>query len=643
MNNPYIYRGPVRTAQMFFGRERELNEITAFLNGNQSISIVGSRKIGKTSLLFHLMRPEIWPDLGLSDENLLAYLDCEILGDSNHEEIFATFSAEIAAALDERGLPAEPEMEVAQNKPTRLSFERAIRKLNQRGLRVVLILDEFERLGTNPHLDVNFFNALRSAAGRYQLAYITASAQPLIQLTYSGRSQEILSSPFFNIFAPLFLGLMPPTEALQAISKPAERAGQALPPEIQAFIHTLVDGFPLGIQIACFHAFDALQRNPSPDLADIEHNAMQELLPHFEYYWHNLTLSEQDALRRLSDIAVRASNDTTLRALLRDLVQKCLLVHENGAYRYPMRAWASFVSSQVLPGVAAQREGGSLTGIQIGPYQVLELLGRGGMAEVYKGRHARLQRTVAIKILPTRLAGQSDTGKTIFAQRFEREARAVAALRHPNIVNVFDFGDLEGTYFMVMEFIQGEDLGQMLHKQGRISPALAGHILAELSNALDYAHAQGLVHRDIKPSNVMLEEIDGEQPLASGSPCRVVLTDFGIAKILGGDTSATQTGILMGTLDYMAPEQIRSAGDVDHRADLYALGVMAYQMLTGQLPFAADNPGAIMLAHLQEQPVDPRQVVPEMAEHMAQALLRALAKDPAERFNCASEMIKAIF
>ncbi len=641
--NPYIYRGPVRSAPMFFGREHELREIVAFLNGNQSVSIVGPRKIGKTSLLFHLQRREKWEYLGLHPNTLLAYLDCEVLNGGCHEDIFGAFAAEISAVLDEHGLPPEPDLEAALNRPNRLSFERAVRKLNQRDLRVALVMDEFERLSTNPNLDVNFFNALRSAAGRYQLAYITASAQPLIQLTYSGRSQEILSSPFFNIFAPLFLSMMPEAEARQAISGPAQAAWVGFPKNVEDFIYDLVGGHPLGIQIACFHAYDLLHQDPTPNLAEIERRAMQELLTHFEYYWRNLTLAEQDALRRIQDIALRASSDTTLRTLLRDLVQKGLLVQEGGNYRYPMRAWSSFVSGQTLPTAITAGEDGSLTGTQLGPYQVLELLGRGGMAEVYKGRHARLERTVAIKILPAHSLGR-DSGQAVFAQRFEREARAVASLRHPNIVEVFDFGDIQGTYYMVMEFVRGEDLARLLREVGRFDLPQAQSILAQISSALDHAHAQGLVHRDIKPSNVMLEGLDRSTTAAGLQPAyRAVLTDFGIAKILGGDTAATQTGMLMGTLDYMAPEQIRSAAEVDHRADIYALGVMAYQMLTGQLPMLGDNPGAVMLAHLQTPPPDPRSLRPELSAACAQALLRALAKDPQDRFATSGALVAAMF
>jgi tRNA A-37 threonylcarbamoyl transferase component Bud32 len=607
MKNPYIFRGPVNDPAMFIGRKHELNEIAAFLRGNQSISVVGPRKIGKTSLLFHLMRPTSWPALGIGDDILFAYLDCEVLGESDHGEIMAQFGGEIAAALDERGLPPEPALEKVVDNPSRLSFEAAIRKLNQRGLRVVLILDEFERLSTNENLNVNFFNALRSAAGRYQLAFVTASARPLIQLTYSDRSQEILSSPFFNIFAALFLGLMPKDEARQLMREPV---GGAFSAEVEDSIYDLVGGHPLGVQIACFHALDTPE-----DIAEIERETVRELAPHFQYYWHNLTKDEQYTVRQLSDAITRAPNDTTLRGILRDLAQKCLICSKGDSYCYPSRAWQSYVEGQPLATPTFSRAEGALTGTRLGTYEVLDFLGRGGMAEVYKGRHPRLDRTVAIKILSPSLAEDVD-----FRQRFEREAQAVAALRHPNIVQMYDFGDVEGVYYMVMEYIDGNDLGRYMDEVGPMSLEQVRPILRGVADALDHAHAQGLIHRDVKPPNVLLRE--------EGNP---VLTDFGIAKILSSDTAATKTGMMMGTLDYMAPEQIRVSKEVDGRADVYALGVMLYRMFTGELPFQGDHPSAVMLGHLQEPAPDPRELVPDMPDNVADAILSALAKNPDDR------------
>jgi hypothetical protein len=628
MNNPYISRGPVRTPDMFFGRTRELNEIAVFLSGDQSVSIVGPRKIGKTSLLFHLMRPSVWPELNLADDNLFVYLDCQVLGQGGHGEIFGQFAGEMAAALDERDLPPEPALEIAIDNPTRRSFEGALRKLNRRGLRVVLMLDAFERLSTNPELDVNFFNALRSAAGRYQLVFLTASVRPLIELTFSGRSQEILSSPFFNIFALLYLGLLPQEESYQLIREPVQNTELNFSPAIEEFLYTLVGGHPLALQLACFHAWELVD-----DTAEIEQRTRRELDAHFQYYWQHLTPAERETLDQVSDPAWRAANNTIQRGILRDLVQKCLLTAEGGGYRYPCRAWATFVAAQTPEPPSPAPTKAPVRQTHFGPYEVLERLGRGGMGQVYKGHHPRLDRTVAIKVLAESLAADED-----FRRRFEREARAVAALKHPNIVQVFDFGDVDGKYYMVMEYLAGNDLGQFMAETGPLSLDQAQPLLQDVAKALDYAHAQGLLHRDVKPANIMLEPLTaGEQ-----SRQRAILTDFGMVKLRAGKSDALKTGGSMGTPAYMAPEQIQGSEHIDHRADIYALGVTLYQMLTGRLPFADDNPAALVLAHLQLPPPDPRTLVPALSDSVAGAVLRALAKNPEQRYPTAGELVEAL-
>ncbi len=196
---------PEQISAGFVGRTHELTEIAAFLRCDQSVSIVGPPRSGKTALLLHLMRSSTWPGLGLAGDNLFVYLDCEALAAATPTAIFGRFLTRMAAALAERRLPMEPMLETSSAQPARLAFEAAVRKLNQRGLQVVLILDAFDRLSGNPHLDVSFYNVLRSIAGRYQLVFLTASVRPLIELTYASQREDIVSSPFFNIFASCFL------------------------------------------------------------------------------------------------------------------------------------------------------------------------------------------------------------------------------------------------------------------------------------------------------------------------------------------------------------------------------------------------------------------------------------------------------
>ncbi len=271
---------------------------------------------------------------------------------------------------------------------------------------------------------------------------------------------------------------------------------------------------------------------------------------------------------------------------------------------------------------------------RFGVYEVAESIGHGGMAEVYRGRHTTLNKAVAIKVLPQGLVKETD-----FRRRFEREAQIVAALKHPNIVEMYDFGETEGTPYMVMEFVGGQDIADFLRASGRLGLSQALPILNEVASALDYAHGQGIVHRDIKASNIMLEPITATGQ--TEKTYRAVLMDFGIAKIVGGGTRLTQHN-MMGTLDYIAPEQIQAAAEVDGRADVYALGVLTYQLLTGELPFKTNNPGALLLAHLQQPAPDPRTVMPDLSESAAKAILRALAKSPTERYATAGEFVAAV-
>ncbi len=271
---------------------------------------------------------------------------------------------------------------------------------------------------------------------------------------------------------------------------------------------------------------------------------------------------------------------------------------------------------------------------QLGGYTRLELLGRGGMGEVYKARHPMLGRIVAIKVLPAHLISDVNT-----RERFIREAQTVARLKHPNIVNIYDFGESDGVPYMIMEYIDGPNLITLLERGDPLPIERVRTIVSDVASALDYAHSQGLVHRDVKPSNVMLEPVP--TPDLSRRAERAVLMDFGIARMAAASSRLTGTGVV-GTFSYIAPEQIRDDDQVDGRADIYALGVMFYQMVTGQLPFKSNNVAALLIAHLNQPPPDPRTVRPDLPPDIATAILKALEKDPARRFNTAGEMALAI-
>jgi serine/threonine protein kinase len=269
-----------------------------------------------------------------------------------------------------------------------------------------------------------------------------------------------------------------------------------------------------------------------------------------------------------------------------------------------------------------------LEGKNLGKYRLLEPLGRGGMAQVYKAYHPQLDRYVAIKVLRSDLVEEVE-----FLARFLREARAVAALRHPHIVQIYDFEAQDDLYYMVMELLEGDTLKAYLNalrvRRERLPLGETVRIFCDVLDGLSYAHAEGVIHRDLKPANIMLTRRG-----------QAVLTDFGIAQIVGG-TQYTVSGALMGTLSYMAPEQGLD-GHCDARSDIYSLGIAYYEALTGAVPFDADTPLAILMKHINDPLPLPRAFAPDIPESFERLVLKALAKRADDRFQSAGAMAEAL-
>ncbi|MGH2481313.1 MAG: serine/threonine-protein kinase, partial [Ktedonobacteraceae bacterium] len=289
-------------------------------------------------------------------------------------------------------------------------------------------------------------------------------------------------------------------------------------------------------------------------------------------------------------------------------------------------------------------ENDSLIGKQLGDYQVQGSLGEGGMARVYKAYHPRLRREVAIKVILSQIAAREG-----FQARFEREAQVIASLQHPNIVSVYDFKEEHNLTYLVMQYVGGGTLRDQMRGQRPIEPARAVNYAIQMARALHHAHQRGVVHRDVKPQNMLVSSSDSNH---------LLLSDFGIAKLYGSgiDSAAfsemptrsaeagdglTNVNQIVGTADYMAPEQA-TAKAVDARTDVYALGVVLFQMLTGDVPFHSTSLNGLLFQHVYTAPLSVRAKNTHLPEILAEITAKALAKDPADRFQTAEAMARAL-
>ena len=266
---------------------------------------------------------------------------------------------------------------------------------------------------------------------------------------------------------------------------------------------------------------------------------------------------------------------------------------------------------------------GLAEGTYLGPYRILDRIGQGGMATVYRAHHSALDRYVAIKVLPEFFAEDM-----IFRERFQLEAQSVAALRHPNILSAFDFGQIAGIPYLVMELVEGGTLADRMGSPMELQDVV--QFLRPIASALDHAHAHGVLHRDIKPSNILIRQ--------DGTP---VLADFGLAKLARSVRKLTAIGTVFGTPEYMSPEQA-TGESLGPGADQYSLSVVAYEMLTGRVPFHGDTPGAVLISHIRRAMPATSELPGELSAHVDEVLRRGMAKAPRDRYATVSEFVAAL-
>src|SRR6266550_1009457 len=264
-----------------------------------------------------------------------------------------------------------------------------------------------------------------------------------------------------------------------------------------------------------------------------------------------------------------------------------------------------------------------LEGFALGPYQIVAPIGRGGMATVYKAHHGALDRDVAIKVLPDFFAEEET-----YRERFQQEARSVARLKHPNILNVFDYGQENGITYLVLELVEGGTLTERLGNPMELEDVV--RLLRPIASALDHAHSQNILHRDVKPSNILIQN--------DGTP---VLADFGLARMVGAPQRLTASGTVLGTPEYMSPEQA-TGEPLSPASDQYSLAVVAYEMLTGRVPFQEETPAAILVSHMSKAMPPTRELEGKLSGHVEEALRQGLAKAPADRYPTVSQFVAAL-
>ncbi|MBN1936704.1 MAG: serine/threonine protein kinase [Anaerolineae bacterium] len=633
LKNPFFSRQRITDLNLFCGRRREIEELYSAVITRQCRSIVGERKMGKSSLLTAIAQPAMMRRFGLDpDRYLVLYLDMEGMSSATRDDFWFEVVDRLSVALPAGWLRQSAGQLLDDNAIRFMAVRRLLRRVRDENLNLALMLDEFEGLASNERFEPDFYGELRSLAGEMGVVYITASKRGLYELTYQHSST--LSSPFFNIFSEMPLGLMPDADAralLQQLSSLGD--GSAFCEQEIAKALALAGPHPFFCQIAGHYFYELPNRGQGHSEAVYDQAVRRydaEAEDHYRYLWAQLSDDEQQALLFPAQAAGSMRKALAIKALLREV---------DGAWVPFGGAFAEFLDrkredTQVTPApLAAASSATDLTGRTLGNYRVLGALGQGGMAKVYKGYQPMLDRYVALKVLAPHFSSDEE-----FLSRFQREGASIARLRHDNIVQVYDFDVQNDVYYMVMEYIAGDTLKARIRRVREHGERMSRDeilcVLRGVASALDYAHERNIIHRDVKPANIMLRVEEG---CTAFSP---VLTDFGVAKIFEG-AQLTGTGMTIGTPDYMSPEQ-SSGAPVSASADLYSLSIVLYEMLAGELPFTADTPMAVLLKHIHDDPPSVTLRVADLPPEVDDVLIKALSKRPEQRYPTGAALVRAV-
>jgi serine/threonine-protein kinase len=504
-----------------------------------------------------------------------------------------------------------------------------------------VLFDEFDAITTNQAFDLEFYSFLRSIANNYDVAYVTSSARDLQELCHT---QLIADSPFFNIFTNVFLRAFTRTEALQLISRPSAEAGVPLEGYARRILE-IAGYFPYFLQIACSAYFDYLSENDGKlDREEVEATFLDEAKGQFRFIWDHLSDSFRGSIREsIENGRVGKEHEH----IYEDLKRAGFFIQDDRGPRIFSTLFSSVISRPRIITTELRDTDRAAMAVHdgktekvaappliepeghIGRFEIRRTLGAGGMGEIFESYDTELQRTVAIKVLASKHI-EDETMK----QRFLREARMASQLNHPNIATILEIGEAAGNPYIVMEFVEGQTLAERLDA-GPLALIEILDIGVQTAEALGEAHERGVVHRDIKSSNIMITPRG-----------KIKVLDFGLAKphpVLNRPSSKarlTESGVLLGTVSYMSPEQATGRGEVTNVADIFSLGVVLYEMTTGRLPFEGETYFQTIEAIKKKAPSPIRRHRKDAPDVLVTIIEKMLKKDPTERYQSASEIAR---
>jgi eukaryotic-like serine/threonine-protein kinase len=670
MKNPYLNRVAIRDTGQFYGRRKELARIFSRIGASrpQSVSIVGERRIGKSSLLNFIYSPETRAQqLDGGAGYIFLFMDLQQKRYSSIESFFADLLGLLAERLGESMQSGNTDFDAVR---------RVFADLHRRGYKLIVLFDEFDAITTNRVFNLDFFAFLRSAANNYDVAYITSSARDLQVLCHT---DQIADSPFFNIFTNVYLRPFTPDEAATLIREPSRAAGVPLEPYNRQIVE-LAGYFPFFLQIACSNYIDHIAENGAlVDERRIDEGFLDEARVHFRYIWQHFHEEERvvvdgfisglglqkahehvfEELRRAGYFIEDGQTTRLFSRLFAPAIARLVSTFSRPSTEYsgsvenadpteipieelvPPTDPAINATSIETRRIRRERQSSLHDSIeqvkqydQIGRFEIIRTLGQGGMGEVFLARDTELTRQVAIKLLKSRYASDEQ-----IRRRFLREAQTASILSHPNIATIYEIGEIDDIPYIVMEYVRGTTLSERLHKQPFTIDEIV-NIGTQTALALAEAHSAGIIHRDVKSSNIILNDRG-----------RVKVLDFGLAKPgifeqrVEENTpqglrvsNITEPGILLGTVTYMSPEQASGKEVVDHRSDIFSLGIVLYEITTGVLPFDGSTYFQVIEAAAKQDPTPIERLRQDVPPELMAVIMRALAKRPEDRFQSAQSM-----